>query len=80
VFTWDFLLKFAFIVNLYGFIQKSHSLAAWIWHLFLSHLVVYLESSFTNVANFLRLDLTFMVTNCSIEERERESLLAQIEG
>ena len=38
----------------------------WIWHLFISHWVMYLKS-FTNEANYLRIYLIFMVTNCSRE-------------
>jgi len=39
----------------------------WIWHLFTSHRVVFLESSYTNMGNDLSIYSTLMVTNCSGE-------------
>ena len=43
-------------------IKKFHW-QPWIWHQSTSFWVVYLESSFTNVRNYLRIYLSFTVTN-----------------
>jgi len=39
----------------------------WIWYLFSSNSVVFLESSFANVGNDLRIYLTLIVTKCGGE-------------
>jgi len=54
------------------FFSKSYW-QPWIWRLFPSHWVVFLESFYTNVGNGLRIYLTLMVANCS-EERSFSKL------
>jgi len=46
-----------FLVSLYGVFKESNS-QPWIWHLFTRHCGAYLESSFANVGNDLRIYLT----------------------
>ena len=46
-------------------LKKSHW-QSWMWHLFTSHRVVYLESSFTNVENYFRKGLRTTVLDITM--------------
>jgi len=52
--TWALLFRPVFWGSLYRVVEKSDRQPC-IWYLFTRHLVVYSESSFTNVGNDLRI-------------------------
>jgi len=64
--TWDDVQICVLWCVYMEFFKKSHW-EPWIWHVFTSHWLAYLKSSFANVENAMRIYLTLMVTNCSWE-------------